>query len=126
MESTYGSTSSHYGQLTAERLDRDVVFVKLLLSLLIFSSFDFSTDSRTDPLTDRFDAKSTIDLQDRYIELTWRYLVHRYDDAQAVRCFSNLIRALFTMQFSLASVENEQYSQMIDHLVQQTEASLNL
>ena len=126
MEVTYGSASSRHCQLTAERLDRDVVFVKLIMSLLIFSTFDCSTDPARDQHIDLVDVKSIIQQQDRYIELTWRYLIHRYDDQQAVRCFSNLLRALFTMQSSLTSIESERYSQMIDHLVQQTQTSLNL
>ena len=126
MEATYGSESSHYGQLTAERLDRDVVFVKLIMALLIFSTFDCSTDRAGDQQSDPIDSRSIVDLQNRYVELTWRYLVHRYDDQQAVRCFSNLLRVLFTMQSSLASIEDEQYSRMIDHLVQQTQTLLDV
>ena len=123
---TYGSTSAHYGQLAAERLDRDVVFIKLIMALLIFSTFDCSTDPARGQHIDFVGVQSIVRQQDRYIALTWRYLIHRYDDQQAVRCFSNLLRALFTMQSSLASVEGEQYSQMIGHLVQQTQTSLNL
>lgn len=124
MALTYGSTSSHYGQLTAERLDRDVIFVKLILSLMIFSTFDYSMDFSKDDQTGFLDVKSLVHIQDRYVELTWRYLVHRYDEQRAVQCFSNLVRSLFTLQSSLACVEAEQYYRMIDYLVQQTETSL--
>ena len=126
MECTYGSTSSNYVRRTAERLDRDVVFVKLIMSLLIFSTFDWFPDPSRDHSMDLSDAKTIVNLQNRYIELMWKYLIHRDDDQRAVRCFSNLLRALFTMQSSLASIEGEQYLRMIDHLVQQTEKSFNL
>lgn len=126
MESIYGSTSSHYGQLTAERLDRDIVFVKLIMALMIFSTFDFVNDSQRSNPSCSFDVKSITKIQDRYTELTWRYLIHRYDYQRAVQCFSNLIRSIFTLHLSLASVETAQYYQMIDHLVQKTETSLRL
>ena len=93
MECTYGSTSANYIRRTAERLDRDVVFVKLLMSLLIFSTFDWFPDPSRDHSMDLSDAKTIVNLQNRYIELMWRYLVHRDDDQRAVRCFSNLLRA---------------------------------
>ena len=119
MESTYGEVSSHYGLLTAQRLDRDIISVKLIMALMIFSTFDCSTSSSKNNYLE--ETTTILKIQDQYIELTWRYLLYRYDHQRAVLCFSNLIRALFSLHYSLSSIEVGHYNEMIDSLVQQTE-----
>lgn len=109
-----------------KQIDSDIVFVKLALTILLFSTFDYTayTNSAANCL---HDVKAVLRIQDAYVELAWRYLLHKYDHRRAVLCFSDLIRCIFTSNDAVVEAGmREQYTRIVDVLVQQTEASLSL
>ncbi len=125
-EIIYGEASLLHAVRAISLLDYDIVFVKLILAILIFSTFDY-TYYTTNNSTHLTDVKTVLRIQDRYVELTWRYLLYRYDHHRAVICFSNLTRSLFLLNYSIvAVVEVQQYNTMIDSLVKQTEEILRI
>ena len=83
----------------------------------MFSSFGCIHNTYQDS-THTKDIKVILRIQDKYIELAWRYLVYRYGEQRAVLYF-------FLLHNSIgAPVKIEEYNTMIDSIVQQTEASL--
>ena len=62
-----------------------------------------------------------------YTELAWRYLLYKYNHDQAVRCFSNLVRCLFTVYDGIIEVcKVKRFTDMIDSVIEQTEQTLTL
>jgi hypothetical protein len=126
VEMIYGKASLASGCVAIQRLNMDVVFVKLVLAILLFSTFDCTHDSNKAPMI-LPDVKAILAIQDIYIELAWRYLLYKYDHRRAVQCFSNLIRSLCALTESLtAAFEVQQYNDMLDTLVKQTEQALRI
>jgi hypothetical protein len=105
-------------------LDFDVVVEKVVLDILVFSTTNYTTYSKS-PATKLSDPQKILHIQNKYIELTWRYLLYKYDEKQAVICFSNLIRCLFALHdLIIRTCEIEWYKGMIDDLIRQTEQTL--
>jgi len=110
----------------AGRLDFDVIIIKLFLVILSFSTINFTVYSNTPPVN-LSNVKDILQIQDTYIDLTWRYLLYRYDYKQAVKCFSELIRCFFAIHDAIHQTEDVLwYLDTINSLVQKTEQSLIL
>jgi hypothetical protein len=60
-------------KLTGNQLDSDIVFVKLVLSILAVSTFDYTFYTNTASINLE-NIKAVLCIQDMYIELAWRYL----------------------------------------------------
>jgi hypothetical protein len=105
-------------------LDFDVVFQKLVLGILAFSTINYTIYSNI-PATNLSDHKKVLHIQNTYIDLTWRYLLYKYDEKQAVLCFSNLIRCLFTVNEAIViASEIKWFTGMINDLIQETQQTL--
>ncbi len=125
-ESIYGTIICDASKRTGVQLDSDVVFTKLILTVLIFSTPDYVYYTNTPP-SNLKDMKTILHFQEMYIELAWRYLLYKYDHNRAVLSFSNLIRCLFTFHNAVvAAVKLQQYLDMINSFVKQTEETLSL
>ena len=130
-ESFYQTVDMIYDQGTAANsaaasyhLFPDMVFIKLILSIMMFSTFDYSSYTKESPII-LHDIQRILHIQNQYIELTWKYLLYKYDHKQAVRCFSKLIRSLFALNRAVNTAsEVESYQQMIDRLVDKTNQTL--
>jgi len=110
----------------ATQLDFDVIIMKLLLAIFSFSTINHTVYSNTSSIN-LSNIKQIIHIQDTYIELAWRYLLYKYNFEQAVKCFSDLLRCLFTANEIIVKIEEVQwYTDQTDSLVQQTEQSLIL
>ena len=71
--------------------------------------------------------KQILEIEDRYIELAWKYLLCKSDNEQSVKCFSNLIRCVFIVHNGILRIKDRQwYSNRVDSLVQQTEQTFNI
>ncbi|CAF5097774.1 unnamed protein product, partial [Rotaria sp. Silwood1] len=87
--------------------------MKLFLAILSFSTTYTNTSTTTFSST-----KQILDIQDRYIELTWKYLLYKYNSNQAVKYFSNLIRCVLAIHDALAKADEVQwFTEEIDFLV---------
>jgi hypothetical protein len=111
---------------TGDQLDSDIIFVKLVLTIIVFSTFDYICYTDVPPVTFK-DIKGVLRIQNMYVELTWRYLLYKYDHDRAVMCFSNLIRCLFTLNNAIvAAAEIQQYKDLISSLATKTREVLSL
>jgi hypothetical protein len=107
-----------------DTFDSDIVFVKLILTIMAFSTTNYTVYTNTPPLILN-DIKTILHFQDIYIELAWKYLVYRYNHEQAVKCFCNLIRCLFNINSTIVEVNRiQEYTNMIDTVVEQTKELL--
>ncbi|CAF1092323.1 unnamed protein product [Adineta ricciae] len=110
----------------ATRLDFDVVVMKLMLAILSFSTVHYTvyTQARIENISD---VKQLLNIQNIYIELTWKYLIYKYSYEQAVRCFSDMIRCVFAVNQAMVEIERIQwFTNMIDSFVQRTEDILTI
>lgn len=75
----------------ADRLGCDQITLKLFLTILSFSTTTFTIYSNT-PAGILTNLKQMLDIQNKYIELAWRYLVYKYSEEQAVKYFCDVMR----------------------------------
>lgn len=102
----------------------DARFFKLALAIVCFSTFDYAVYENISTEHPR-NIKRIIEIQDMYIDLTWRYLVYEYNEQQAIIYFSNLIKYIFAINDTVILLKNEQYFvDIIDSLIKRTEATL--
>jgi len=107
-----------------DRLEFDVVVMKLILAILSFSTVKLTVYPQT-LARNLGNIKQVLCIQDLYIELTWRYLLYRYDSKHAIVCFSNLIRCLFAVHHGIVIEENlEWYDEKIDSMIEETKKTL--
>ncbi len=100
--------------------DFDIIFVKLILAIIGFSTTNYTIYTNTPPIN-FIDLKTILHIQDAYTELIWRYLVYKYTHEQAVKRFCNLLRCLFNINFTIVEVNRiQEYTNMIDTVVEQT------
>jgi hypothetical protein len=125
-EAIYGSATLANTIRVIDQLDFDSTFIKLVLALLVFSTFHYIYYTNMAP-DNLINIKAVLVIQDMYTELAWRYLLYKYDHERAVICFSNLLKCLFLLNDAIVeAVECKQYRDMIDSLVEQTEETLKL
>lgn len=121
LDMIYGPVASEACFRTGSRLDSDMVFVKLILSSLMFSTFHL-TDFHLENSLNLHDVRTAVRIQDRYIELAWRYMTHKYSYERAVRSFSNLILSLLAFYECLTEMmKREHYNSMVENLSRNTE-----
>lgn len=125
METKYGQRTIDIHRWATKFIDPDIILVKLAISLfaLCENTCVYSPNISKD-LTNPIDI---LEIQNRYAEVTWKYLVYRYGDYEAVKRFLNLalwLRAISVLTFharTLAVHVND-----INSLVEQTELELLL
>jgi len=106
-------------------IDPDIVLVKLAFSLFALTENTYSYSSNiSNNLTNPI---NILEIQSKYAEITWKYLLYRYGHYEAVKRFLNLISwfgAITIFMFhaqTLALHVND-----VNSLVEQTELSLIL
>lgn len=121
LDMMYGPVASEACFRTGSRLDSDMVFVKLILSSLMFSTFHL-TDFNLEHSMNLHDVRTAVRIQDRYIELAWRYMTHKYNYERTVRSFSNLVLSLLAFYECLTEImKREDYNSMVENLAKNTE-----
>ena len=121
VESVYGKTVTANTLNVNHLLYQDMVFIKLILSTLMFSTFDCNQYLNRSPLVIR-DVRRVLEIQDRYVLLTWKYLLYKHGHEQAVRCFSELIRSLSALNRALAiAFDVDHYTYMFNTILRGTE-----
>ena len=114
---------------TAKRIHNwlhfDTVTMKLFLDILTFSTATYTVYSSTPPVNVS-NIKQILDIQNKYIDLTWRYLLYAHNSKRTVMIFSDLIRCIFSIYEGIVQVhDNQWYMNQIDALVQQTKGSIS-
>jgi len=125
-EMIFRPTATAFSRCVIDKLDPDDTFIKLILGILSFSTINYVIYRRCDP-TNLTNVKAILPIQDMYTELTWRYILYKYGDDQAVIRFSNLLRCLFFLNNAIVEAhESKQFAEMIDTVIEQTEQTLRL
>jgi hypothetical protein len=89
MEIMYGKRSLDIHLWAMKFIDPDIILVKLALSLFAFSESTYSYFPNISP--DLTNPLIILAIQNKYAEITWKYLLYRYGHYQAVRRFLNII-----------------------------------
>ncbi|CAF1441492.1 unnamed protein product [Rotaria sordida] len=111
---------------TIDQLDPDITFIKIIFAVVAFLISNYTVYTSTAP-TNLTDAKKILRIQDIYTDLVWRYLIYKYNDHDAILCFSNFIRCLFLINDSVVEAhEAQQYTDIIDSVVEATQQKLTL
>ena len=107
-----------------QRLNFDVIIMKLFLAILTCSTLRHTVYPSTSSVN-LSNVRQILRIQDKYIEVTWRYLLYKYDYVQAVKCFSDFIRCVFIVNDALTEAHHVQwFADTIDSLIQKTEQVL--
>lgn len=122
----YGQQCAATGALASTFFDQDMTVAKLTLSMLIFSTLDCAYYMERNP--SRFKYLSFIQkVQNQYAELTWKYLIYRYDEKRAVRTFSNIVRCTSAAIESLTiAAEAAQFAVSMNTVIEKTEEVLRI
>ncbi|CAF2457322.1 unnamed protein product [Rotaria sp. Silwood2] len=126
VEMIFQPSASIFTKRVIDQLDPDNTFIKLILSILAFSTIHY-TVYRKDVDINLTNIKATLPIQDMYTDLAWRYLLYKYGHHQAVIRFSNLLRCLLAVTEAVVEAhEGQQFTDIIDSVVEQTEHALSL
>ncbi|CAF4436468.1 unnamed protein product [Rotaria sp. Silwood2] len=106
-EMIFQPSAANFTKRVIDQLDPDNTFIKLILSILAFSTIHY-TVYRKDVHINLTNIKATLPIQDMYTDLTWRYLLYKYDYHQAVIHFSNLLRCLFSVTGTIVEAHESQ------------------
>jgi hypothetical protein len=126
VEPAYGSTTLAGSKHAGGFFDSDIIFMKLVLAIILFSTFDYTVYVGAAPVN-LHNAQAMHRIQDTYVELAWRYLIYKFDHSYAIGRFSNLIRCIFLLNNALVdAVAHEQYNDLLDGVSRRTEETLSL
>lgn len=104
----------------SDRLRMDIIAMKLLLVIISFSTINYTTYSNTCQ-KNLSNIKQVLDIQNTYIELTWRYLSYKSGYKQAITYISDFVRCLFAVTNSLNRTDDVQFfKDTIGSIVEQT------
>lgn len=125
MITMYGKRTIDIHRWGMKFIDSDIIIVKLAFSL-------FAVTTNTYTYTSNFGSNLTnplniFEIQNKYAELTWKYLLYRYNYHQAIKRYVNLIawlEALTIFMFHAQSLTL--HVNDINSLVEQTELTLIL
>ena len=97
-----------------------MIVMKLFLAILSFSTYRCTAypDISRDILSN---------IQDTYIEITWRYLLYKYVYQQAVKCFSDFISCIFIVNEGIGEgLRVQWFTSTMDSITQKTEQTLSV
>jgi hypothetical protein len=108
------------------QFDSDIIFIKIMFGIIACLMSNYTVYTNT-PIINLTDTKTIIRIQDICTEVVWRYLLYKYNDRQAILCFSNLIRCLFLLNDSIVQAhEAQEFTDIIDSVIQSTQQKLTL
>ena len=119
VELIFRSNFTVFAKWMTNQLDPDETFVKLVLAIVAFSTTHSIV--HVQPISSNLiDAKRIFSIQNICVELTWRYLLHRYNHDEAVIRFLNIIRCLILISQLIIEVnESEQLVEMTEAVIKQ-------
>jgi hypothetical protein len=103
----------------SNEIARDITFIQLGIVMFIFSTTNHTNYSDNNFVYLK-NIKDILRIQDLYAEITWKYLIYKYDHTQAVICFIYLIKSFLMINRAIIKIhQSEQYQQIIENLNQQ-------
>ncbi|CAF1005072.1 unnamed protein product [Rotaria sordida] len=125
-EMIFKPSGTKFARRVIDQLDPDNTFIKLILSILSFSTTNYTVYKKNMPIN-LTNIKGILSIQDMYTDLTWRYLLYKYGHHEAVIRFSNLLRCLFVIIWAIVEAhESQKFIEMIDSVIEQTKQTLCL
>jgi hypothetical protein len=128
LTSVYGSKVFHQTKNISFRLECDPTIVKLMLLILAFSPNCYMVDEQENLHQDSL-LLGTFRLfgsQSMYIEILWKYMVHRHGDREAARCLLALVKSMLDLLTISAEAHqsNTIHQTFVDEVAVQAEESL--
>lgn len=125
LQRIYGEDTMKIHRWISTFIDPDIVLVKLTLNL--FALMENTYVYRADLSIDLTNANQIVKIQNKYTEITWKYLLYRYGFVEAVKRFLRLISWLSALTKFVYHVQSlALHVNDIDSLVEQTEIDLIL
>ena len=123
--SLYGKLTMDWYRWSSKYTLQDITLFKLSLAL-----FALSTNSKTlheNISMEYADIHQILQIENKYAELIWKYLIYKYTYDQAIRLFMNLIQWLLSVTIFMPYAHNTQaHVNDIQSLIEQTELTLTL
>ena len=127
----YGSENIFQSERLREKLNfifnSDLTIFKLFLSILVFSNITSDVPISSD--NEYVYSQTIFHLQNRYIDLIWRYMLFRFRHEHiTIRLFSNIIQYCIHMQNFIHNLKNKMESaqNVMDVFIKNVETSLKL
>jgi hypothetical protein len=111
-----------YHRWASKLTEPDIILFKLSLAL-----FAFSTNSRTfhrNVGLEYTNLNQILEIQNKYAELTWKYLLYKYGYYQAIKRFLHIIEWFLAVSLFMSYAHNAQAH--IKSLTEETELTLIL
>jgi len=125
IETMYGRRQIDMHVSAMKFIDPDIVLVKLGLSLFAVAENTYSYSPNIS--TDLTNPINILKIQNKYAELTWKYLLYRYGHYQAVKRFINLISWLEAATIYMFHIQSlTLHVNDVNSLVEKTELTLIL
>lgn len=125
LEDTYGKIAMNYHRWSAQFTQPDMIVCKLSVTLFALSTNTRITSRDLDGEYENI--KLILDIQDKYAELTWKYLLYKYGYEESIKRYMRII------EWFLASTIFIQYAHSADahvndiqSLIEKTEMALIL
>ncbi|CAF1189625.1 unnamed protein product [Adineta steineri] len=125
LENLFGKTATLINKQAFTLINNfDVGFLKLAFTIICFSTIDYVIYENISG-ANFISVKRIMEIQDLYIELTWRYLVYEYSEQKAIVHFSSFIRFIFAVHNAIILMQNEEvFTSMIHSTIEQIEKTL--
>ena len=122
MNTTYGERTVELYRWAAQFIDTDPVLIKLALSLFAVSGCT-SFYSPSSPSSTMFtDTRAILRIQNKYAEVTWKYLLYRHGHCQAVKTFLNVTRWFLAISGCMFHIQTlVKHNNDLNSLVENTE-----
>lgn len=105
-----------------DTFDTDIIIIKLTLTIIAFSTTSYTIFTPDTSIRNFLDIKTILSIQDNYTEILWKYLIYKYTYEQSIKHFCKLLRCLFHVNFTIVEADRiQQYTNMIDTVIQQTQ-----
>ncbi|CAF4118008.1 unnamed protein product [Rotaria magnacalcarata] len=121
----YGTELTQHARSICQKLNSDLILIKLLIITLAFSSNCYMVDNQEnigeDPLL--LGTFRLFGSQNAYVEIIWKYLIHNYGFDRSVHIFSKLIKQfLDVFSLSMYMYANKPYHHIfLDEIVKEIE-----
>lgn len=125
MSTIYGERTVELHRQAAKFIDTDLVLIKLAISLFAVSELTSFYSPSSSPSTMFTDTRAILQIQNKYAEVTWKYLLGRHGHRQAVKIFLNVTRWFLAISACLSHSQSLlKHTSDLDDLVENTELAL--
>ena len=125
LEEIYGKIIVDYHRLSGKFTETDLILRKLAIAL-----FALCTNTRIfiRSFKDEYrNIHEILSIQDKYAEITWKYLIHKYGCREAVKRYVHIIDWFLALTVFIQYAYNvHTYVNDVESLVEQTEMALIL